>query len=78
MSWMKRGRICADWNRSCKSSGYFRDQAALYFRDQAALCLEIARHVDDAQAVANLRARASRHLAKADDAESRLCGAPIH
>jgi hypothetical protein len=70
MSWMKRGRTCADWNRSCKSSGYFRDQAAL--------CLEIARHVDDAQAVANLRARASRHLAKADDAESRLCGAPIH
>jgi hypothetical protein len=25
-----------------------------------------------------LRASASRHLAKADDVESRLCGAPIH
>jgi hypothetical protein len=53
-------------------------QSSGYFRDQAALCLEIARHIDDPQAVANLRARASRHLEKADDAESRLRGAPIH
>jgi hypothetical protein len=53
-------------------------QSSGYFRDQAALCLEIARHIDDPQAAENLRASASRHLAKADDVESRLCGAPIH
>jgi hypothetical protein len=53
-------------------------QSSGYFRDQAALCLEIARHIDDPQAVANWRARASRHLEKADDAENRLRKAPIH
>jgi hypothetical protein len=53
-------------------------QSSGYFRDQAALCLEIARHIDDPQAAENLRASASRHLAKVDDVESRLCGAPIH
>jgi hypothetical protein len=53
-------------------------QSSGYFRDQAALCLEIARHIDDPQAVENLRASASRHLLTANDVESRLCGAPIH
>ena len=53
-------------------------QSSGYFRDQAALCLEIARHIDDPQAVENLRASALRHLAKADDVESRQRRAPIH
>jgi hypothetical protein len=53
-------------------------QSSGYFRDQAALCPEIARHIDDPRAVKNLQASASRHLVKANDVESRLCGAPIH
>jgi hypothetical protein len=53
-------------------------QSSGYFRAQAALCLEIARHIDDPQAVENLRASACRYLVKANDVESRLRGAPIH
>jgi hypothetical protein len=34
-------------------------QSAGYFRDQATLCLEIARHISDPQAVENLRASAA-------------------
>jgi hypothetical protein len=49
-------------------------QGAGYFRDQAALCLEIARHISDPQAVENLRTRAAGHLVKADDAEKRSAG----
>jgi hypothetical protein len=52
-------------------------QSAGYFHDQAALCLEIARHIGDSQAVENLHARAAGHLVKADDAEKRSGGAPI-
>ncbi len=58
------------WEQIMQGSGYFRDQAAL--------CLAIARHIDDPQAAEDLRASASRHLANADDVESRLGGAPIH
>jgi hypothetical protein len=53
-------------------------QSAGYFRDQATLCLEIARHISDPQAVENLRASAARHLVKADDVEKRSGGAPFH
>jgi hypothetical protein len=53
-------------------------QSAGYFRDQAALCLEIARHISDPQAVENLRASAARHLSKADAVEKRCGGAPVH
>jgi hypothetical protein len=53
-------------------------QSAGYFRDQAALCLEIARHISDPQAVENLRASAARHLSKADAVEKRSGGAPVH
>jgi hypothetical protein len=53
-------------------------QSAGYFRDQAALCLEIARHISDPQAVENLRTSAARHLIRADDVEKRSGGAPIH
>jgi hypothetical protein len=53
-------------------------QSAGYFRDQAALCLEIARHISDPQAVENLRASAARHLSKADVVEKRSGGAPVH
>jgi HD superfamily phosphodiesterase len=52
-------------------------QSAGYFRDQATLCLEIARHISNPQAVQNLHASA-RHLVKADNAEKRSGGAPIH
>jgi hypothetical protein len=52
-------------------------QSAGYFRDQAALCLEIARHISDPQAVENLHTRAAGHLVKADDAEKWSGGAPI-
>jgi hypothetical protein len=44
-------------------------QSSDYFRAQAAVCLEIARHIDDPQAVKNLRASACRHLVKASDVE---------
>jgi hypothetical protein len=37
-------------------------QSAGYFRDQATLCLEIARHISNLQAVENLRADAARDL----------------
>jgi hypothetical protein len=53
-------------------------QSGGYFRDQAALCLEIARHISDPQAVENLRASAARHLSKADAVEKRSGGAPVH
>jgi hypothetical protein len=49
-------------------------QSAGYFRDQATLCLEIARHISNLQAVENLRASAARHLVKADDVEKRRAG----
>jgi hypothetical protein len=49
-------------------------QSAGYFRDQATLCLEIARHISDPQAVENLRASAARHLVKAEDVEMRSGG----
>ena len=49
-------------------------QSAGYFRDQATLCLEIARHISNLQAVENLRASAARHLVKADDVEKRSGG----
>lgn len=42
---------------------------ARYFRDQAFLCLEIARHMSDAQTAENCRARAGDHFAKASELE---------
>jgi hypothetical protein len=53
-------------------------QSAGYFRDQAALCLEIARHISDPQAVENLRASAARHLSKAEAVEKRSGGTAVH
>jgi hypothetical protein len=46
-------------------------QSPAYFRDQAALCLEIARHISDSQAVENLRASAATHFASAHEVERR-------
>jgi hypothetical protein len=56
--------------------GSIRDEASFmqsagYFRDQSALCLEIARHISDPQAVDNLRASAARHFASAHEVERR-------
>jgi hypothetical protein len=53
-------------------------QSAGYFRDQAALCLEIARHISDPQAVEKLRASAARHLSKAEAVEKRSGGTAVH
>jgi hypothetical protein len=44
-------------------------QSAGYFREQAALCLEVARHISDRQAVDKLRARAAEHFASAHEVE---------
>jgi hypothetical protein len=52
-------------------------QSAGCFRYQAVL-LEIARDINDPQAVQNLRASTARHLTKADDVEKRSGRAPIH
>jgi hypothetical protein len=46
-------------------------QSAGCFREQAALCLEIARHISDPQAVDKLRARAAEHFASAHEVERR-------
>jgi hypothetical protein len=42
--------------RSIRDEASFM-QSAGYFREQAALCLEIARHISDPQAVDKLRGR---------------------
>jgi hypothetical protein len=49
-------------------------QSAGYFREQAAVCLEIARHISDPQAVDKLRARAAEHFASAHEVEQGLWG----
>jgi hypothetical protein len=63
--------------RDCLRTGRNRSCKVLAI-DQATLCLEIARHISDPQAVENLRASAARHLVKADDVEKRSGGAPFH
>jgi hypothetical protein len=57
--------------RSIRDEASFM-QSPAYFRDQAALCLEIARHISDSQAVENLRARAAKHFASAHEVERRI------
>ena len=57
--------------RSTRDEASFM-QSAAYFRDQAALCLEIARHISDSQAVEILRARAAKHFASAHEVERRI------
>ena len=58
--------------RSIRDEASFM-QSAGYFREQAAVCLEIARHISDPQAVDKLRARAAEHFASAHEVE-RHCG----
>jgi hypothetical protein len=59
--------------RSIRDEASFM-QSAGYFRDQAALCLEIARHISDPQAVDNLRASAAKHFASAHEVERHGAG----
>jgi hypothetical protein len=44
-------------------------QSARYFRARALLCLEIARHIGDAESATNLRANAAAHFSRAIELE---------
>jgi hypothetical protein len=61
--------------RSIRDEASFM-QSAGYFREQAAVCLAIARHISDPQAVDKLRARAAEHFASAHKVDIIVGGRP--